>query len=726
MKRYLLGLAVGVMALAMVAQGQDQAPPPQDQAAAPQDQAAPQSEAAPGVARVSMIRGDVSTQRGDSNDWLAATLNTPVNAGDRVGTAAGARAEVQLDYANILRLDQNSVATIANISGNQTQVQVGQGLVSYSVLKGSEAKAEIDTPNVAVHPLKDGDYRVQVDSDSQSEVIVRRGAADITTPQGTTRVESGQMITIRGTDSPQYQVAQAPGRDDFDRFNNERDHVISSADSWRHTNRYYTGSEDLDAYGHWQSAPDYGSVWVPAVRPGWTPYSTGRWVWEPYYGWTWVAGEPWGWAPYHYGRWFLYGNSWAWWPGPVFGAPFYRPIWAPAYVSFFGFGGGFGFGFGFGNFGWLPIGPGDFFHPWWGRGFNRVNVVNITNIRNIHNGVAPLLGRSGVRGASNLNGALTNPRIRQAISTMPANQFGKGRVPTQTHSVDAKTFQGASAMTGRMPVVPTKESLRTSDRQASPSSMHGRAGNAQHFFGKTPAAPPRPFNEQAAQVQKMVQESKASAANSAGQKGNTATAAPGARPQATAPGNNNAARTTRNSNPSAPGSTSSVNRGATTSKPGAPGTAGRPNSSGTAQKTGGWQPFKPRTAPPSQSVNRASKPTVPSGTTTRPGGQTFPSRPETARPAAPGRTGTTAAPRQSAKSTTSRPPLDLHRPIVTPRSTPSYSAPRGNPGGSPSHGGGGSSRPPASSAPSRPSGGSQGGHPSGGHPGSQDAGNSKR
>jgi hypothetical protein len=41
-------------------------------------------------------------------------------------------------------------------------------------------------------------------------------------------------------------------------------------------------------------------------------------------------------------------------------------VWAPAYVSFFGFGGhagfgiGFGVGFGFGRVGWLAIGPGDF------------------------------------------------------------------------------------------------------------------------------------------------------------------------------------------------------------------------------------------------------------------------------------------------------------------------------------------------------------------------------
>ena len=35
-----------------------------------------------GVARISLIHGDVSTQRGDSGDWSAATLNQPAMTGD--------------------------------------------------------------------------------------------------------------------------------------------------------------------------------------------------------------------------------------------------------------------------------------------------------------------------------------------------------------------------------------------------------------------------------------------------------------------------------------------------------------------------------------------------------------------------------------------------------------------------------------------------------------------
>src|ERR1700685_3133530 len=65
-----------------------------------------------GVGRVSMIHGDVSTQRGDSGDWSAAVLNQPVVNGDKVSTGANGRAEVQLDFANILRLGPTSQATL--------------------------------------------------------------------------------------------------------------------------------------------------------------------------------------------------------------------------------------------------------------------------------------------------------------------------------------------------------------------------------------------------------------------------------------------------------------------------------------------------------------------------------------------------------------------------------------------------------------------------------------
>jgi hypothetical protein len=483
---------------------ESQAPPPPQ---AQQGQASGQGvDISPGVARISLVQGDVSTQRGDSGEWAAAVLNAPIVTGDKVSTGDNARAEVQLDYANILRLGDRSQATIANITRDQIQVQIGQGIANYDVFKGSDADAEIDTPNVGIHPDRDGSsFRVIVNSNDETEVIVRRGNVQVSTPQGSTQVPPGQMITIRGTgNDTAYKIADAPPNDDWDSWVNERNNRIENAKSWNHTDRYYTGSEDLDAYGQWKTVPDYGAVWVPAQDPGWAPYRDGRWVWEPYYGWTWVPYEPWGWAPYHYGRWMYYDSAWAWWPGPVVGAPYYQPVWAPAYVSFFGFGGGVGVGvgFGFGSFGWLPLGPGDYCHPWWGGYRDRYNVVNITNV-NIYNnrggewgGLAPL-HRNGF---SNVRLVGSNEHIRRGVSSIPAGSFGTGRVAARP--VDSAVFRDGHMMTGNVPVVPSRESLSASNRPASLSTIRG---GQEHFFGKNRPARVESFDRQQAQVQQSIQ-----------------------------------------------------------------------------------------------------------------------------------------------------------------------------------------------------------------------------
>ena len=489
-----------------------------DSAQAEPAQAEPaQTESAPkgtGVARVSLIHGDVSTQRGDSGDWASAVLNAPIVSGDRVSTGDNSRAELQLDYANILRIDERTQANITTLDRTQIQVQLARGMANYSVLKDSEADVEIDAPNLSVHPRRgDGSYRITVLADDQAEVLVRRGEADISTPQGSTHVRSGQMIIVRGTgNDTQYQIADASSRDDFDRWNNDRDNTIRNAQSWSRTNRYYVGSEDLDTYGRWRNVPDYGQVWQPAAANDWAPYRDGRWVWEPYWGWTWVSYEPWGWAPYHYGRWFMYDNSWVWWPGQSYGYVNYRPIWAPAYVSFFGFGSGvgvgFGFGGGFGSVGWLPIGPCDGFYPWWGGYRSRFNVVNIYNVHNVYNynyrngGIPPL--RRGSQ-YSNVRLASFNDRVRRGISTVGANDFGRGRFTTRP--VSNEMFRNGRLVAGNLPVVPNRESLLAGQRRTVPPTV-ARGGQPERFFSNNrnrQVQTARSFDREAADVRSSIQ-----------------------------------------------------------------------------------------------------------------------------------------------------------------------------------------------------------------------------
>ncbi len=70
----------------------------------------------------------------------------------------------------------------------------------------------------------------------------------------------------------------------------------------------------LAPYGSWVTVAGLGTVWRPAVAPGWRPYTYGRWVWTVY-GWTWVSYEPWGYIPHHFGHWAYCSSGWVWAPG---------------------------------------------------------------------------------------------------------------------------------------------------------------------------------------------------------------------------------------------------------------------------------------------------------------------------------------------------------------------------------------------------------------------------
>ncbi|HYM12468.1 MAG TPA: DUF6600 domain-containing protein [Bryobacterales bacterium] len=454
-----------------------------------------QQDADRAVARVSLMNGNVTSQRGDSGDWIAATVNAPLVTGDRVYAAGASRAEVQFDYADFLRLGENTEVRLADLENRRYQLQVSKGILTYSIQRDMPADVEIDTPAVAVHPLQKGVYRVQVLDNGETEITVRDGRAEISSRQGTETLDRGRTMVVRmgATDSDiQVQVVEAAPQDDWDRWNAQRDQQLGRSVSARYVNPSVYGVEDLDAYGSWSTTPDYGPVWYPRVAAGWTPYSYGRWVWEPWYGWTWVDYDPWGWAPFHYGRWFFRGGfGWGWCPGPV---GVFSP-WSPALVGFFGFGRhvGVGVGFGFGNIGWVPLAPGELIHPWWGRGFagnrtviNNVNITNVTNVTNIRN----VYRNAGVNGG---------------VRAINAQNFGQGNVINH-QAVNANQIQNAGQIRGMVPVAPTSNSLRVSNRAVTPNMLPRAEARQEHFFAtrQPPAVQPNSFGQQQQQVQRSI------------------------------------------------------------------------------------------------------------------------------------------------------------------------------------------------------------------------------
>jgi FecR protein len=414
------------------------------------------------VARISVMNGDVSVRRGDSGDVVAAALNAPLMADDRLLTGSTSRAEVQLDSSNMIRVGPNSEVRFVAMDVKSFQIQVAAGTVTFRTLRPSQAQVEVDTPSVAVRPLRPGAYRVSVHDDGTSEITVRNGEAEIDSQRGGEHLEAGQTMDARGPASDaEFQVVQAVPLDPFDRWNDDRDRYIEGSQSYKHVSPDISGAEDLDQNGRWVNDPNYGSVWQPtAVGPDWAPYQNGRWVWEDYYGWTWVSADPFGWAPYHYGRWFFGLGGWSWYPGPVFGHPF----WAPAYVGFFGFGGGVGVGvgFGFGGLGWVSLAPFELFHPWWGRGFYGGF------------GSGGFGGHTTIVNNVNIGASFRNARVAGGAIGGNASGFGRGG---QFGALNRSQLQSGGAVRGVVPVAPDRSSLRLSDRAVSGRFPQSRAQN---------------------------------------------------------------------------------------------------------------------------------------------------------------------------------------------------------------------------------------------------------
>ncbi len=403
-----------------------------------------------GVARVSLLNGDVSIRRGDSGDFVAAAINAPLLALDSVQTGPGSRAELQFDTANRVRFGNDTEARISQLAADRFQLQIARGLLTWTILGDTAAQVEIATPSVAIHPLGRGAYRVAILGDGTTQITVRAGSLEVYTPRGVERVEAGQTMMARGPlENPEFQVNPASGHDEWDQFNERRDRELSNSQSYNYVSRDIAGAEDLDNYGQWNSDPTYGQVWTPRVATDWAPYRLGRWTNEDYYGWTWVSADPWGWAPYHYGSWFQGSYGWSWYPGPRYSHHYYRP----ALVAFFGYGsgGGFGSGWGFGNVGWVPLAPYERFHPWYGRGngngfrggFGRGGtIVNNTNITNIY------------RNARSVNG----------VTSLNSRDFASGHFGRYS-SPGMSQLQQAGAVRGQMPFAPTSNHNRFNDRQ---------------------------------------------------------------------------------------------------------------------------------------------------------------------------------------------------------------------------------------------------------------------
>jgi hypothetical protein len=634
------------------------------------------------VARISLMDGQVSVQRGNDNEWVAGVINAPLMADDRIATGPNSRAEIQFDSSNLIRIGGNAEIHLTALDYNHYQMEIAHGTATFRVLRTSNVNIEVDTPSISIRPTKIGSYRITVADSGETQLTVRAGDVEVFTPKGSEWVSAGQTMDARGLASdPEFQTTAAIPVDDWDRWNESRDRALIDAySSYQYVPPGIYGVEDLNGYGSWTDVPNYGYCWRPSVAAGWAPYSAGRWVWDDWYGWTWISYDPWGWAPYHYGRWFWEANyGWLWYPGALR----VRHYWSPALVAFFGWGPGIGFGFGFGNIGWVPLAPFEVFHPWWGRGFYGAGFATRISITNV-----------------NVYNTYRNARVLNGVSGIRAEDFRNGRYGSGLMHASPEQLRSAGVVRGAMPVTPTSANLRFSDRH---TAFAPRTTGARSFFThQQPVAASRvPF----AQQQRMLEQG-INREGFSGARGNIGASATGPRSSgATRPEQNGATgggwrrfgatagqtadrpAGSRNDGGAAGFSRGETSRGVPGAQLGGSGWGGRQSpalqntrpSQPPAGSGGGWQRF----GDPGNSARQFGSP--------RPGfryGQRIAPPVVHERQAAP----SYSAPRQSA------PGFSAPRPAVpslsAPRSAPNFSAPRsgGGGGGKPSGGGGGHHR----------------------------------
>jgi hypothetical protein len=368
------------------------------------------------VARVSLIRGDVSVRRAGRRDWERAALNLPLVEGDRLATGADAHLEIQIDARNFVRVGAYSTLDIVTLRDEGVALSLPEGTASLRLARFDPAREyfEIDAPGTTVAAERAGLYRIDVSDRCLVRVTVREdGRARVYNADSGFTLRSNraaELVALDG-DETEWNLSDAASFDTWDAWVNERERYLAERLRYENRERYYDsavwGAEELDAYGDWIEHREYGHLWRPRTTVvnnyyDWAPYRHGHWRHLPVYGWTWIGDEPWGWAPYHYGRWVYVNNYWCWAPRGYAGYR-NRSWWRPALVAFV-----FVPSLRGEHVAWYPLGyrHRDPRSNFWRR------ALDADGLRRFH-------GRDDVS------------RLKHAVSSLPAGEFGRGRGSAQ-------------------------------------------------------------------------------------------------------------------------------------------------------------------------------------------------------------------------------------------------------------------------------------------------------
>ena len=405
------------------------------------------------VGRLAWLQGSVSFHAADQDSWSPAAVNYPVSTGDGLWTEPGALAGIEVANT-LIALSGGTELDVAQMQDVAYSFTLPQGELFLHVRSVQPNESYmIATPRGTVTIGTPGRYEIAAGTTQDPTVVtVLEGSAEVSGAAQAT-IGPGQAAVITGDQAFQVQMAAAQ-HDAFlnDMLARERPAVTASTTQVPVLVQQMPGGEDLSQYGSWSETPQYGQVWYPQVAAGWQPYTDGHWAWVQPYGWTWVDNDPWGFAPFHYGRWVQLGGRWAWCPASVQAPGPAYPVYAPALVTFFGVGAAFVAGaavgalWSSGRVGWVPLGPGEAYHPWFRAAPNYIRSVNIRHVTNITN----------ISNTTVNNVTINNYRNARAAVVVPAAAMATSRpIRAVARTADPAELRQARPVVGRSPLPPT-------------------------------------------------------------------------------------------------------------------------------------------------------------------------------------------------------------------------------------------------------------------------------
>ncbi|HEY7057243.1 MAG TPA: DUF6600 domain-containing protein [Vicinamibacterales bacterium] len=297
----------------------------------PQEATVPSDTEAAAPAHIAFVDGSATLERDGRPE--TELLNMPLMSGDRLRTSDG-RVEVLFGDGSALYVDARTTVDVQS----DELLRLMDGRVRVAIVGPVRTVSyRIDSPAGAVGITEPGDYRLALlhgDRETQLELAVLRGTADIFTDQGSTPVRAGQRAYASAGLAPSFTYAfNSAALDDFDRWTETRRDVQFGVSAQYLPSEVQQYAPVLDAEGDWRYDQSYGNVWYPHVSAGWRPYYYGRWISYPQYGWTWVGADHFGWPTHHYGRWGFSAGAWFWIPGRRWAPAWVSWAYAPGYVS---------------------------------------------------------------------------------------------------------------------------------------------------------------------------------------------------------------------------------------------------------------------------------------------------------------------------------------------------------------------------------------------------------